>query len=1535
MIKITAARFKFFCIFLFVLCFLSFNYSEEFYWDIPKKISPKNGQFLKSAYNDKISAVAWEEAVIDKNGKTAIYISAAVYADGKWIVQERISDPIYYVENVPSVVSIAVAKNNNILITAIKNRNTISFFKSTDEGQSFIQKDITMQINDLLSPYLCVSASGKYLLFVSHGINEKFSIFSSVSNDGFEWSPFSELEIEKTTDIAFLPVHVAVARNDVIVFQAVDIKDNRRTYSLFSSYSSDGGLSWSEPVNLTPDLKFQNQRPDILYLRKEKRIAVVWERSPYQSKKNEAVYATLDTKGGDISEIEEIPKQIGSVLNPKIILHNKLPFIAWTSDNSGRGNLFIAVKQEGEWKVERVRTSEDAILFVCPVSLNKHIQLLWQEGSIARNIMYVSPDDKIDKPKLTPVNFGTITSEGRQKIIIKIHFPYDSSGVAGYSYKWSKDAPPDFVEPQIQNLSTEATLVYEPEEDGLWYVGVRSVDYAGNWSDIAVVSYERDIVPPEAPKFDLFALDNNGFLKSNTFAVKWFEPEFDINGKLETQIKGFIWNIDYVDNIQNYKMYLKNSGLSSVSDEDVQKLLKNKFKTKIIASNINTVKLEQRFNNYENGVYAFSIAAVDDAGNIGDVSVKYFALNKYKPFTYVSNIEFDQAKDGLVSMSVVGRGFFDGGKITNIYIDKDGHPPYDLVLTENQFDVLSDRLISNIKISDLEKGNYRVGLFHPQRGVYFTSKPIGIDDYGNVKFGDYGSLYNSVRNWNAVKDKRSILDIVTVIIILICITFVVVISGFIIRGVLKEAGKIKNEVNEILNGGLMGEDKKHKVKVLKVRSGGLRFKFTLFIVSLIIFVVLILSNSLGIQFLEQQETLLVESLATRANIFLESLTSSAKAYLPSKNVLELGLLQEQISSFDEVEYITITGTHMQNKKTGYNFVWTSNDLNLKEKIDTPEFIVGESDLYIPELKASYEYIDSLNNEAKKRLGELITGISSLTKDAIEIALKTDKASIDKRNDIQAVIRQMEEKMNIQLSALSAKGEGSYPEFNPKKLSRDVTDFLFYKPVFYGQSGNSEQFVHGMVYLKVSTKLLLSQIEEAESSTRKTILYLSLLSTIIGTIGAYILGSIIIYPIKNLVSHIELINTTEDKSRLAGVNVAVRTKDEIGVLGKTINDMTEGLAAAAVASKDLTLGKEIQKRFLPLDVDESGRKLTCGKLVDGNVEFFGYYEGAKGVSGDYFNYLKLDDRYYAIIKCDVAGKGIPAALIMVEVATLFLDYFKDWNVKKDGISISSVVSRINDLIESLGFKGRFAAFTLCLFDTVTGDVHFCNAGDNIVNIYDSASKKMKEVTLTEVSAAGVFPTFMIDMKGGFKVETVHLNSGDVLFLYTDGIEEAKRLFRDELLRPIVCEEPGLAQDEEHETHTVGQDGEELGKERVCKIIESVFTRKPYSLTKWHNPIPNEQFDFDFTKADGSLEDAVLGLVSVEKVFRMYQDSNAVDTDSIIVDKKIDLFLNKYFRQYQTYCCNRRPNNEYNEYLYYTNVKEDEQYDDLTILGIKKK
>jgi hypothetical protein len=444
---------------------------------------------------------------------------------------------------------------------------------------------------------------------------------------------------------------------------------------------------------------------------------------------------------------------------------------------------------------------------------------------------------------------------------------------------------------------------------------------------------------------------------------------------------------------------------------------------------------------------------------------------------------------------------------------------------------------------------------------------------------------------------------------------------------------------------------------------------------------------------------------------------------------------------------------------------------------------------------------------------------------------------------------------------------------------------------------------------------------------------------LGIVVAFIMAWIISTPIKRLAAGVARIRDTEDKEELREHVIEVRTRDEIGTLATTVNQMTQALVKAAVAAKDLTVGKGVQKMFIPLaqdPADPQGGKGTTGGEQDEDIEIFGYYEGAKGVSGDYFDFRKLTDRYYAVIKCDVAGKGVPAALIMVQVATIFASYFRAWTPKSPGVKIDGLADSINDMLEERGFKGRFAALTLSIIDSRSGKCYFVNAGDRDLHVYRAAMGKMVKIELPDAPAAGVFAKELVDMKGGFQLVPQQLQPGDTVFLFTDGIEEAKRTFRNERFDPIVCDEPGLEENAEHGgTHLKGADNEELGQIRIYDIINSVFNRQSFRLVKFHNPIPEEDLLFDFTACEGTVEEAVLAMVSVEKVFRINPDPSATMDDHVNVDKHIDEFLKKYFKQYDRYFHTPVTGEEERSYVTYGRIKEDDQYDDLTILAIRKK
>jgi len=347
-----------------------------------------------------------------------------------------------------------------------------------------------------------------------------------------------------------------------------------------------------------------------------------------------------------------------------------------------------------------------------------------------------------------------------------------------------------------------------------------------------------------------------------------------------------------------------------------------------------------------------------------------------------------------------------------------------------------------------------------------------------------------------------------------------------------------------------------------------------------------------------------------------------------------------------------------------------------------------------------------------------------------------------------------------------------------------------------------------------------------------------------------------------------------------------------------------------SSSDLITAREIQKNFLPLETDKNGKKRSYGRMETGSAVFFGYYAEAGEISGDYFDYLKLDGPWYAIIKCDVAGKGIPAALIMIQVATMFINYFKGCK-PASGADIGQLVYQINDFIETYDIKGRFAAFTLCVYNTDTGELRFCNAGDNIIHLYDSSEGCLKNITLPQTPAAGILPNSVVAVEGGYQVQELILDHGDILLLYSDGIEESKR----------------------------AESGEELGRRRVYEIVNAVMRRGYYRLDKRRRD-DEDNLHFDFSSCDGGVDELIMALVAVEKLFRCcYNPVPSKDSLSknrhALADRKLDAFLSAHFLEYTKYCAQTCAYPDNDLYIYYKHLREDEQYDDLTILGVKRK
>jgi len=1510
-----------FCLLLLFSAFASIQvFSQTLYWEEAAQFSARPGKFPISAHSANFSIIAWQEVLPNNDSSVAatglINISLAIKErGGPWQQRGIVAGPYTFLGTEPSILSMVIDNRDRIIIAAAAGGAQTEILISTDRGRTFSKQMLALGADNSVAPRLFVRADGGYLLFVTRGRGQALSIYYSRSDNGTTWTPFEFFTPENSLSLNFLPTHASIGRRDFVFFQSLIMgAESLSTFQLIYKTSDDGGRTWSQAVRFTsftdpvmyatsPANNFDNQRPHLT--RFGDNLFLVWERrhSPQPTQIYSAIINQNGNIIGSIDRISNTPSAYSQ--NPIGFVHNNIPTVVWFDNRSGSNRIFISQRSGSEWPNSALSGTNIEASFARPIVCHDGTYVFWQTTvRDTGRIFMLAPDSSAQSPTITALNFTPSRAGRLERPRVSWNIPNDTSGIRGFSYSWTQDknnVPPEQIMELNRGTSQNLTRELYASSDGEWYFSVRAQDLAGNWSAPSQIMYNRKGTPPPPVAIIPPQLDNNGFLISNTFNMMW-EPSVD------PYTAGYTWNLQYLGANENANITAPPSN--------------------IMGSNTQT-----RYENQENGLWAFAISAIDQAGNIGQPSHITFRTNKYIPYTSISYVNAQQDEQGVLSISLTGRGFATGGTITSIVLEQAGKTDQ----TTTNFTVRSDREISGIIFENIEEGQYRIKLYHSTRGVYTAEPFIPVKRTGTVKIGDFSNEWRPSwtiqnRGWLTF---NPVIALSALLIILCALGTIAIIRG--IGGIITEGALIKQEALAILTGDFMPMEKKQKIVQIKRRGSGLRRKLASFTIGLVLLVVIMISTPMYVIMTNTQQKTLLEGLWERSKVLLEGIASGTRTALPNavssrgeRGILDLMYLPAQSSALPEANYITITGYGIDSIHT--DSVWASNDPALEEKLDTSELRRGVSRI-TDDLSLLYDEITKeFNSKAQLEGGDISQSIRDLYREGMILALDITAEGERKRADIQVTITAQEVRLNDILSEIAG-DIGSYPEFSTTHLPSDGNrTFIFYKPIMYRLNADNN-FYRGMVRMEVSLDSIVERLYNEQLTILTTIGIVALIVLLIGTIGAFVFAALMIRPIRKLVKHIEMIRDTDDKTKLAGVEILINTKDEISMLGNTINDMTHGLVKAAQAASDLSIGKEIQKKFIPLDVDNHGNKQSSGFKKTPNLNFFGYYEGAKGVSGDYFDYRDLDGRYYAIIKCDVAGKGIPAALIMIQVATMFLNYFKQWKPNAKGMHIEEVVYQINDFIETLGFKGRFAAFTLCLFDSATGIVRFCNAGDNVVRFYDQSEGTIKTITLPQTPATGVLPNFMIETTGGYSVQTVQIDKGDILFLYTDGIEEAKRRFRDLNFKEILCTEGPT--DTPHENHSSGQADEEMGPDRVEAIINAVMAGAVYTLKKYHNPEGDTELQFDFSTCEGRVEDVIMAMVSVEKMFRIYKPEKAGEDSRVLVDKKVDEFLKGHFLQYRKYCAYTQEHHDNPAYMYYTHVMEDEQYDDLTILGIKRK
>lgn len=190
-------------------------------------------------------------------------------------------------------------------------------------------------------------------------------------------------------------------------------------------------------------------------------------------------------------------------------------------------------------------------------------------------------------------------------------------------------------------------------------------------------------------------------------------------------------------------------------------------------------------------------------------------------------------------------------------------------------------------------------------------------------------------------------------------------------------------------------------------------------------------------------------------------------------------------------------------------------------------------------------------------------------------------------------------------------------------------------------------------------------------------------------------------------------------------------------------------------QDLELAAEVQRMFLPL-----------GKPAIAGLQIAGMMHPAKGIGGDYYDYIPIDEHSIQLVIADVAGKGVAAALLMSATAAavqLEVDKRRD---------MLQVVSRLNTSIHAVSSDGeRYVTLVMAEVDAKNRKLQYVNCGHNPALLFRAGTGK---ITRMNSSCA---PIGMI-LGDPCELVSVDLFPGDVLVFYTDGVTEAENRLEEE-------------------------------------------------------------------------------------------------------------------------------------------------------------
>ena len=224
-------------------------------------------------------------------------------------------------------------------------------------------------------------------------------------------------------------------------------------------------------------------------------------------------------------------------------------------------------------------------------------------------------------------------------------------------------------------------------------------------------------------------------------------------------------------------------------------------------------------------------------------------------------------------------------------------------------------------------------------------------------------------------------------------------------------------------------------------------------------------------------------------------------------------------------------------------------------------------------------------------------------------------------------------------------------------------------------------------------------------------------------------------------------------------VDVKTSEEFVSLSKGINQTVDALKQFIEEAKsridaELKYAAEIQHSALP--------SIFPAFPTRDEFDIYASMNPAKEVGGDFYDFYIINKHTLVFTIADVSGKGIPASLFMMRAKTALKSY------AEGGLAVNDILTNANYNLCEGNDAGMFVTCWIGFLDLKTGELKFANAGHNPPVLKRKNGKfeylKTKPVGFVLGGMEGI----------AYKEQSIKLEPGDQLYLYTDGVTEATNI-----------------------------------------------------------------------------------------------------------------------------------------------------------------